>query len=74
MNNISKYLQDDKGNYEFAHIAGKISSSRDLGFTYGTLTVNYKEESKYKRFNYLHIWQKDKSGWKIAVDVIDEVK
>lgn len=73
-NNISKYLQVDNGNYEFVPIAGKISSSKDLGFTYGTLTVNYKEEIKSQKFNYLHIWQKDKSGWKIAVDMIDEVK
>ena len=71
-NNISQYLNGKKGNCEVSPIAGKISSSNDLGFTYGLLTVTDKE-NKTKKFNYLHIWQKDISGWKLAVDVIDEM-
>ena len=41
-----------------------IASSGDLGFVYGTITLNNKKE------NYLHIWRKEKEGWKIAVEVL----
>ena len=70
--NISKYLSEQKGDCEVSPIAGKISSSNDLGFTYGQLTVNDKE-NKTKKFNYMRIWKKDTSGWKLEVDVIDEL-
>ena len=36
----------------------------DLGYTYGNTITNSKPE------NYLHIWRREKTGWKIAVEVL----
>ena len=72
VDNVAKYLNEQKGTYEFSPIAGKISSSNDFGFTYGLVTVTDKE-NKTQKFNYMHIWKKGLSGWKLAVDVIDEL-
>ncbi len=41
-----------------------ISPVPDMGYTYGTATLNGKVE------NYLRIWRKEKDGWKIAVEVL----
>jgi ketosteroid isomerase-like protein len=41
-----------------------LSPVPDMGYTYGTTISNGKSE------NYLHIWRKEGSGWKIAVEVL----
>ena len=41
-----------------------ISPVPDMGHTYGTTVMNGKTE------NYLRIWRREKSGWKIAVEVL----
>jgi len=41
-----------------------IASSGDLGYVYGTTALNDKTE------NYLHIWRKEKDGWKLALEVV----
>ena len=41
-----------------------IASSGDLGYVYGTSTINGKTD------NYLHIWRKEKAGWKLALEVL----
>lgn len=41
-----------------------ISPVPDMGYTYGVTTINNKEE------NYLRIWRREKTGWKIAVEVM----
>jgi ketosteroid isomerase-like protein len=41
-----------------------IAVSNDLGYVYGTSLINGKKD------NYLRIWQKERSGWKIAVEVL----
>jgi ketosteroid isomerase-like protein len=42
----------------------KISGGRDMAAVYGTLS------SGTKRGNYLRIWRHEKTGWKIALEVI----
>jgi ketosteroid isomerase-like protein len=42
----------------------RIAKSGDLGFVYGTITLHDKTE------NYLHIWRREKEGWKIALEVL----
>jgi ketosteroid isomerase-like protein len=49
-----KYTMDGSG----------ISIIPDMGYTYGTTVINGKTE------NYLHIWRRENSGWKIAVEVL----
>jgi ketosteroid isomerase-like protein len=41
-----------------------IASSGDMGYVYGATT--YKEKTD----NYVHIWRREKDGWKIAVAVV----
>jgi hypothetical protein len=41
-----------------------VSSAQDMGYTYGTATINDKTE------NYLRVWRREKTGWKIAVEVL----
>lgn len=46
-------------------IAGSgIASSGDMAYVYGNTVINNKAE------NYLHIWRKEKEGWKIALEVL----
>ncbi|HMK27826.1 MAG TPA: nuclear transport factor 2 family protein [Chitinophagaceae bacterium] len=40
------------------------SAVPDMGYTYGTTVINDKSE------NYLRIWRREGSGWKIAVEVL----
>jgi ketosteroid isomerase-like protein len=41
-----------------------ISPVPDMGYTYGTTVISDKME------NYLRIWRREESGWKIAVEVL----
>ena len=41
-----------------------MSSSMDLGYAYGTTTINGKTD------NYLRIWRWEKNEWKIALEVL----
>lgn len=40
------------------------SFGEDIGYTYGTTTINGKTD------NYLRIWRREKGGWKIALEVL----
>jgi len=60
----SKTIEMTPQNMSFMINDSGIASSGDLGFVYGTITLNNKKE------NYLHIWRKEKEGWKIAVEVL----
>ncbi len=51
---------------------GDLSTSGDLGYTYGTYTVVSKSEDQtVERGNYLRIWKKQNGVWKMMVDVAD---
>ena len=41
-----------------------VSPAGDIGYTYGTTVTSGKTE------NYLRVWRKEKSGWKIAMEVL----
>ena len=41
-----------------------IATSGDLGYVYGTATNQGKTD------NYLHIWRREKGGWKLALEVL----
>jgi ketosteroid isomerase-like protein len=49
---------------QYNPINSGIASSGDLGYVYGTTMIEGKTE------NYLHIWRKEKEGWKIALEVL----
>ena len=49
---------------KFNVLGSGISTSGDLGYVYGTITLNGKIS------NYLRAWRKEKNDWKIALDVL----
>lgn len=61
------------GPLTFHYEGNSISSSGDLGFVYGTVTISetINGEQKTRIANYLRIWKKeDGKQWKIVVDVV----
>lgn len=49
-----------------------VSSSGDMGFTYGTVNVVKQDagQQKTSNANYLRIWKKENGVWKIVIDMI----
>ncbi|SMO62142.1 hypothetical protein [Solitalea koreensis] len=68
----TKYLNSIKANYEYKPNVAYVAASRDLGYTYGTVTVttNVKRKMVTSAYNYVRIWRKEEHGyWKIALDI-----
>ena len=68
---ISKYLSELKEMYSYIPTAGKVSSSNDLGFTYGIMNVSDNQSAK--KYNYVRFWKKENGVWKIIIDVAGEI-
>jgi len=49
---------------QFTITGSGIAASGDMAFVYGNCLINNKPE------NFLHIWRKEKGGWKIALEVL----
>ena len=49
---------------QFSMGGSGMAVTGDLGFVYGTIILEGKKE------NYLHIWRKEKEGWKLALEVL----
>ena len=50
-----------------------MSSSRDLGYSYGLLVARARANAAPDTVSYLHVWRRDDSGrWKLALDVENE--
>jgi len=71
---ITDYLTKNSGTYTFNPIGGKISSSKDLGFTYGELTISDADKNNYSKYNYMHIWKKVGKLWIIIIDVANKLE
>lgn len=54
----------ESGKTGFSFQGGGIAPSGDLGYAYGSATVNGKKET------YLRIWRHELTGWKIALQMI----
>lgn len=71
---VKKFL--DEGNTDFlltwAPMYADISISGELGYTYGTYELTYKDEkgtSLTRKGTYVSIWKKDNDGnWKFVLD------
>lgn len=72
--NIKKFLEE--GNTEFTltwtPLFADVSSSLDLGYTYGTYELTFKDEaglSQLRKGTYISIWKKQADGsWKFVLD------
>lgn len=69
--NFNAY-KDENTSYQFTQAGGGISSAQDLGYTYGTLVTESTTDGKKtpKTRSYMRIWKREKTGWKVVVDVI----
>ena len=61
---IQNFLDNIPQSVQFTMSGEGIASTGDLGYVYGTTLANGKTE------NYLHIWRKEKDGWKLALEVL----
>jgi hypothetical protein len=53
------------------HMGGFISSSREMGYTYGVMATNTDEADSGFKSSYLRLWRFTSSNeWKIAVEVL----
>jgi ketosteroid isomerase-like protein len=60
----SNMIENTPPGIEFTIVGSGIASSGDLAYVYGNTIINNKQD------NYLHIWRKEKDGWKIALEVL----
>lgn len=72
---ISEYFAQQLAGYNFKPIDGKISSSKDFGFTYGELEIMRPDSAprggSNERNNYMRIWKKERKRWIILVEVVN---
>lgn len=74
MKQIADYCDTLNISMNYKPIGGKLSLSKDFGFTYGELsTVNMSNESG-ERFNYMRIYKKDGNRWVIAIEVLSKIE
>ena len=69
---ISEYFTQQLGSYNFKPVGGKISSSKDFGFTYGGLEITNQESKLSEQFNYMRIYKKNGKHWVIVVEVANK--
>jgi ketosteroid isomerase-like protein len=61
---IQNLLDNFSQPIEFTIDSYGIASSGDLGYVYGNTLVNGKMD------NFLHVWRKEKDGWRLALEVL----
>ena len=63
--NIASWEQQTfRENVQYTINGSGIASSGEIGYVYGTTIIDGKTD------NYLRIWRSEKTGWKIAVEVL----
>lgn len=71
---IINYLSKKKMNYKFNPKDGKISSSNDLGFTYGVLEISNLNDKTIEQYNYVRVWESDGKRWIILAEVANKIE
>lgn len=70
---LNKFFENKSEKLSFKQLGGKISTSKDMAFTYGSFQTIQSKEDKPEGY-YVHVWRRDKSGkWKLVVDVASEL-
>ena len=68
---LDAYFAKDAKVYTYRTIGGKVASSRDLAFTYGSFHLGGSQEAAGY---YVHVWRKDgRSRWRLVADVLNEL-
>lgn len=56
---------------EVNHMGGYLAESKELGYTYGTMSVADQDSGSSFRTNYLRVWRYSPVGeWKVAMEVL----
>lgn len=65
------HLANDGGRWSWTPRGGNVSSSGDLGYTYGTAAREAPSwaDAPAERYAYLRIWRWSGGGWRIVIDV-----
>ena len=73
--NIYNRMKDNQGNYvlDWSPQYAEVANSGDMGYTWGTYSLAYKDENGEEQKSYgkyLNVWKKQTDGkWKVAVDI-----
>lgn len=70
---INDYFSKEELKYNFIPAGGKISTSKDFGFTYGELEITNSQNNSSEKFSYVHVWKKAVRGWNLLVDVTNKI-
>lgn len=71
---VKKFMEEGDTNFEltWAPLYSDASISGELGYTYGTYSLKFKDESgtqQERKGTYVSIWKKDETGkWKYVLD------
>ena len=71
--NISEYISRNKIFCCFKPTGGKISSSKDIGFTYGNYENTVPVKNIKEQFYYVHVWKKEGKQWILLADVTKKI-
>lgn len=64
---LKNYLAGKNGKLSFKQMGGKVSTSKDFAFTYGSFHLDGNDEPTGY---YIHTWRRNKAGdWKLVIDV-----
>ena len=57
---------------DFVSLGGEVSTSNDLGYTYGRVTTSIADNNALLPYtaNFLRVWKYENKAWKIVVEVI----
>ncbi len=71
---VQSVLADFSGGLNWAPLAGEVSRSGDLGYTYGIAQHQANTNGEISELSYLHIWKK-KSGepWRLLLEVMTPI-
>ncbi|HMG90372.1 MAG TPA: nuclear transport factor 2 family protein [Chryseolinea sp.] len=59
-------------NADFKSMGGDMSTSNDLGYTYGTVSASIQDNNSLVPYtaNFLRVWKYENNGWKIVIEVV----
>ena len=71
--NITAYITRNEIFCCFKPAGGKISLSKDFGFTYGVRENSDPKKNSKEQFNYVNVWKKEGNKWILLSDVIKKI-
>jgi len=71
---IDHFWRTQNISINFKPLGGKLSLSKDFGFTYGELEMVNNAENGRERFYYMRVYKKDGKHWVIAAEVQSKIE